>query len=68
MVWAPRKASGVARAAAKARGPRRRADGVAAGDQAWALIVEAKIEPTTWLLVTGWNATQVERNLLDQTR
>jgi hypothetical protein len=28
------------------------------------LVIEQTVEPTTWLIVTGWIATAVERNLL----
>lgn len=28
------------------------------------LVIEATIEPTTWLIVTGWRATTAERRVL----
>jgi hypothetical protein len=28
------------------------------------LVIEETIEPTTWLLITGWDATPAERMLL----
>jgi hypothetical protein len=28
------------------------------------LVIERTVEPTTWLVVTGWNARAAERNLL----
>jgi hypothetical protein len=28
------------------------------------LVIERTVEPTTWLVVTGWSATAAERNLL----
>lgn len=28
------------------------------------LVIERTIDPTTWLIVTGWSATDAERNLL----
>jgi hypothetical protein len=28
------------------------------------LVIVRTIDPTTWLIVTGWNATEVERGLL----
>jgi hypothetical protein len=29
-------------------------------------ILTLVIEPTTWLIVTGWSSTEVERNLLER--
>ena len=29
------------------------------------LVIEQTIDPTTWLIVTGWSATDAERNLLE---
>ncbi len=34
------------------------------GGRALTLVVEATIEPTTWLLVTGWDSTPVERRII----
>src|SRR3954449_5743350 len=34
------------------------------GGRSLTLVVERTIEPTTWVLVTGWEATQAERRLL----
>jgi uncharacterized DUF497 family protein len=34
------------------------------GGRVLTLVIEASVEPTTWLLVTGWSATARERNLL----
>jgi hypothetical protein len=34
------------------------------GGRALTLVIERTIDPTTWLIVTGWNATEVERRLL----
>ncbi len=28
------------------------------------IVIERTVDPTTWLIVTGWNSTVVERNLL----
>jgi hypothetical protein len=36
------------------------------GARALTLVVERTVEPTTWLVVTGWNATAAERNLLSR--
>lgn len=30
------------------------------------LVIEETIEPTTWLLVTGWDATAAERMILER--
>jgi hypothetical protein len=30
------------------------------------LVIEETIEPTTWLLVTGWESTQAERMILEK--
>jgi hypothetical protein len=29
------------------------------------LVIEQTIEPTTWLIVTGWSSTDAERNRLE---
>ena len=46
-------------------GKRRLLIGRSDGGRVLTLVVEATIEQTAWLLVTGWNATQAERNLLE---
>ena len=35
------------------------------GGRSLTLVVERTIEPTTWVVVTGWEATRAERRLLD---
>jgi len=30
------------------------------------LVIEQTLEPTTWLIVTGWIATEVERRVLER--
>jgi uncharacterized DUF497 family protein len=30
------------------------------------LVIEETIEPTTWLLITGWDSTPVERKILER--
>jgi hypothetical protein len=30
------------------------------------LVIEQTLEPTTWLIVTGWNSTAAERNPLSR--
>ena len=34
--------------------------------RALTLVVEATLEPTTWLLVTGWDSTSAERKILEK--
>jgi uncharacterized DUF497 family protein len=34
------------------------------GGRILTLVIERTIEPTTWLIVTGWSSTDAERNLL----
>jgi uncharacterized DUF497 family protein len=34
------------------------------GGRILTLVIERTIEPTTWLMVTGWLSTETERNLL----
>jgi uncharacterized DUF497 family protein len=36
------------------------------GGRILTLVIEQTIEPTTWLIVTGWSSTEVERNLLER--
>jgi hypothetical protein len=36
------------------------------GGRVLTLVIEQTIEPTTWLIVTGWSSTEVERNLLQR--
>jgi hypothetical protein len=36
------------------------------GGRILTLVIERTIEPTTWLIVTGWGSTEVERNLLER--
>jgi hypothetical protein len=28
------------------------------------LVIEATVEPTTWLLITGWDSTPAERKMM----
>jgi hypothetical protein len=41
--------------------------GVTDGGRALTLVIELTVDPTTWLIVTGWDATEVERRLLTRT-
>jgi hypothetical protein len=36
------------------------------GGRALTLVIEQTVDPTTWLIVTGWSATDVERRLLSR--
>lgn len=47
------------------RGGRRLLIGLTDGNRPITLVVQATIEPTTWLLITGWGATAVERKLIE---
>lgn len=38
------------------------------GGRALTLVIERTIDPSTWLIVTGWNSTDVERTLLGEGR
>jgi hypothetical protein len=56
MVRNPRKAS---------RGAQRRLlIGRTDGDRILTLVVERTIDPSTWLIVTAWSATDIERRIL----
>jgi hypothetical protein len=46
------------------QGRRRLVIGNTDGGRARTLVIERTIDPTTWLIVTGWSATDAERNLL----
>jgi hypothetical protein len=51
-------------AAAGEQSKRRLLIGRTDGGRALTLVIEQTIDPTMWLIVTGWNATAAERNLL----
>jgi hypothetical protein len=36
------------------------------GGRRLTLVIEGTVEPTTWLLVTGWESTPVERMILEK--
>ena len=38
--------------------------GVTDGGRVLTLVVEQTVDPTTWLVVTGWSATAAERRIL----
>ncbi len=49
-------------------GTRRFLIGRTSGGRVLTLVIEQTIDPTTWLIVTGWSATERERILLERTR
>jgi hypothetical protein len=49
-------------------GRRRFVIGSSDGGRHLTLVVERTFEPTTWLIVTGWEATATERRILGQAR
>ncbi len=40
--------------------------GLTDGGRALTIVIERTVDPTTWLVVTGWNSTAAERNLLER--
>jgi uncharacterized DUF497 family protein len=40
--------------------------GTTDGGRTLTLVIERTIEPTTWLIVTGWSSTDAERTLLER--
>ncbi|MGH2955141.1 MAG: hypothetical protein ACRDK9_14220 [Solirubrobacterales bacterium] len=46
-------------------GKRRLLIGRTNGGRTLTLVVEATVDPTTWLIVTGWESTQAERKILE---
>lgn len=49
-------------------GKRRLLIGRTDGGRALTLVIERTIDPSTWLIVTGWNSTDAERTLLGEDR
>lgn len=45
-------------------GTRRLLIGSTDGNRALTLVIEETVEPTTWLLVTGWDSTPAERRIM----
>jgi hypothetical protein len=45
--------------------PRRLLIGLTDGGGALTVVIEQTVDPTSWLIVTGWSSTAVERNLLE---
>lgn len=46
-------------------GKRRLMIGRTDGGRVLTLVIERTVEPTTWLIVTGWSSTDTERKILD---
>jgi hypothetical protein len=46
-------------------GSRRLLIGRTDGGRFVTLVIEQTVDPTTWLIVTGWNSTEPERKLLE---
>jgi hypothetical protein len=42
--------------------------GATDGGRLLTVVIERTVDPTTWLVVTGWASTAVERNLLARAR
>jgi hypothetical protein len=40
--------------------------GLTDGGRALTTVIERTVDPTTWLIVTGWSSTAIERNLLER--
>jgi hypothetical protein len=47
-------------------GKRRLLIGHTDGDRALTLVIEQTVDPTTWLIITGWESSPRERRLLDR--
>jgi hypothetical protein len=46
-------------------GTRRLLIGYTNGGRCVSLVIERTVEPTTWLVITGWDSADVERKLLE---
>jgi uncharacterized DUF497 family protein len=49
-------------------GRRRLLIGATDGGRILTLVIEQTVEPTSWLIVTGWNATAAERTIMESNR
>ena len=49
-------------------GRRRFLIGATDGGRVLTLVIEQTVDPTTWLIVTGWSATEAERRILSSRR
>ena len=36
------------------------------GGRPLTLVIERTVDPTTWLVVTGWSSTEAERRILEE--
>jgi hypothetical protein len=63
----PRNAHAIVRnpRAAGNPGPRRLLIGRTDGGRVLTLVIEQTLDPTTWLIITGWSATEVERKIIE---
>jgi hypothetical protein len=50
------------------RGTRRLLIGRTNGGRMLTLVIESTVDPTTWLIVTGWSSTEAERKMLETRR
>lgn len=50
------------------RSSRRLLVGRTDGGRLLTLVIEATVDPATWLVVTGWSSTEAERKLLETSR
>jgi hypothetical protein len=65
----PRNAHAIIRNPRSAEpGPRRLLIGRTDGGRVLTLVIEQTLDPTTWLIVTGWSATEVERKIIETGR
>lgn len=48
------------------RGTRRLLIGHSDVNRCLTLVIEETLEPTTWLLITGWDSTPAERKIVDK--
>ena len=46
-------------------GNRRLLSGRTDGGRSLTLVIERTVDPTTWLIVTGWSSTEAERKILE---
>ena len=54
--------------AGRSPGRRRLLVGATDGGRVLTLVIEQTVEPTTWLIVTGWSATAAERRIMNANR
>jgi hypothetical protein len=64
----PRNRHQTVRNPAEAGGKRRLLIGRTDGGRALTLVIERTADPGTWLIITGWDATEAERKILQAKR